>query len=761
MEKPLAFLDFLACKEIKDAFVSGRMAFVLSEGQHNLLWLDGKAAKFFGFSTLSEALEHEPFFDITINRQIENGLTSGRSVLLRGKPQAKSFILSKTNVSGGGSVILAQENKTNNANESASLITGLADKDISAAILDEDGNIIASSDNFQSDGDATRILLQSIDNDMPVKTVVKHQDMSAQVSAIRLRDNPAQYLVLSVNISNLLPQKDEANIGNEGSEENLRFTWKMAADGTFKEFSETLLNQHYIATERLLNRQLEVLATDFHETGFLDISENVAKSQSWDNMELQLNDHETGQILSITLSGLPIFDLNETLQGFRGFGTLTIPPEKLTVSDEPVVDDEVPTGGLSSSERSAFREIAERLKSELHLSIPDVQHDAIKPLPIPTASSHQENEQAAFLPKRSAILNLLDTATDGVIWLDKNGNIQALSDAASALTGYDNEDILQHDFSTLFSVSTSGSIKKYLKSLGVSGAERLFNRGEKAELNTKDQTIIKVLVTLVPLSSDEGYAALLRDMTNVAPQAQEQFDNEALAETIHEIRTPLNAMIGFADIMREERFGKIDNERYRGYLRDIVSSGKHILTLVNRFLDKAKSRHDDKEKSPQNVGNQHFDVVTQLRKSVSLLENQANENGIIIRVVMPPKVPSITIDAQEFRQIIWNILSNSIRFTASGGQIVVHLAYTGANFIKISISDNGIGMSEEEMARALEPYGQINRRDSRQGDAVFIGTGLGLPTTKSLVEKNGGRFLLLSKPNQGTTVELFFPVVQG
>ena len=356
MEKPLAFLDFLACKEIKDAFVSGRMAFVLSEGQHNLLWLDGKAAKFFGFSTLSEALEHEPFFDITINRQIENGLTSGRSVLLRGKPQAKSFILSKTNVSGVGSVILAQENKTNNSNEPTSLITGLADKDISAAILDEDGNIIASSDNYKNDGDATRILLQSIDNDMPVKTVVKQKDMSVQVSAIRLRDNPAQYLVLSVNVSNLLPQKDEANIGNEDSKENLRFTWKMAADGTFKEFSETLLNQHYIATERLLNLQLEALATDFHETGFLDISENIAKSQSWDNIELRLNDHETGQILLITLSGVPIFDLNETLQGFRGFGTLTVLPQKLTVSDVPVVDDEMPTGGLSSSERSAFRE---------------------------------------------------------------------------------------------------------------------------------------------------------------------------------------------------------------------------------------------------------------------------------------------------------------------------------------------------------------------------------------------------------------------
>jgi len=89
---------------------------------------------------------------------------------------------------------------------------------------------------------------------------------------------------------------------------------------------------------------------------------------------------------------------------------------------------------------------------------------------------------------------------------------------------------------------------------------------------------------------------------------------------------------------------------------------------------------------------------------------------------------------------------------------VVHLSSTDKNLVKLSVSDNGIGMNEEEMARALQPYGQVARKDGRAGDAVFTGTGLGLPTTKGIVEKIGGRLVLLSKPGQGTTVEVFFPI---
>ena len=89
------------------------------------------------------------------------------------------------------------------------------------------------------------------------------------------------------------------------------------------------------------------------------------------------------------------------------------------------------------------------------------------------------------------------------------------------------------------------------------------------------------------------------------------------------------------------------------------------------------------------------------------------------------------------------------------------LRQVDGKFVKLSISDNGVGMNEEEMARALQPYGQIARKDGRSGDAVFVGTGLGLPTTKGLVEKNGGRFILLSKPDQGTTAELFFPIARS
>lgn len=759
MENLLAFLDFLASKEIKDAFLSGRCAFVLDSNGHDLLWLNGKAAHFFGFFTLSKALDRVPFFDIAVSRQLETGLRSGRSIRLRGEPQPLNFLLSRVSVPEIGEVILAQSAEHVSRYDPASLIAGLAEKDISVAIFDENNHAIATSDNFVGFDDTIGIFLRSIDNRLPAKTVVKREKNVFQLSAIRLREDPFHYLVLVINISDLASQTDSEDKNLSEKEEQSHFTWKMDENGRFSDFSEPFLRQVDLNKYKLVNRCLNDLAADFREHAFLELADKVEKSLPWNDVKLQLPiGADRGEVFTFFLSGMPVFTLNGELTGFRGFGTVAPDAYVKLTNPSIVIEDEVSKSGLSSDERSAFREIAERLRSELNLSTKEQPATQITVAESVISLPVCDEKVQAFTPERSAILNLLDTATDGVIWLDNDGDIYALSDAASALTGYDKQDVLTLNFSSLFTSSTRDTIENYMSGLHKSGAKRLFNRGESAEINTKDGTAIKVFVTLVPLSSLEGYAALLRDMTNVAPQAQLQFDTTSLAETIHEIRTPLNAMIGFADIMREERFGAIENERYRGYLRDIISSGKHILTLVNRFLDKAKNYHNNKDKAGHNAQNGRFDVIAQLRKSVALLENQANDNGIIMRIVLPPRVPEITIDAQEFRQVIWNLLSNSIRFTASGGQIVVHLAYTGADFIKISISDNGIGMTEDEMARAIEPYGQIARKDGRNGDAVFVGTGLGLPTAKSLVEKNGGRFLLLSKPNQGTTVELFFPI---
>ena len=847
----MAFLDFLSESTIRNAFLSGKCSFVLDRNASVLLWLDGAALSFFGFSSLTDALDREEIFDSAVKRQIENGIKSGRPVHLRGKSGARSFSLSL--ISGGAHAlnkthgenapdkqkqfIFASEvnsiEKTNRSGKAANdinrnllvthpeaLLEGLEDHNISAAIFGDKNKILAQTGNFQPLGDALQIFLSSIDGFSPVKTLMKNGGEQVQVNAIHLSEMPQSFLVLCFNIATI----DENTAGQNNQKTNekpARFTWQMDENGAFSNFSREFYDLGGDA-EKLLGRPLADLANEYQNAGFLKLEEKISQCTAFQDVVVLFPTKREYVNLEVSLSGLPVLSLDGKLDGFRGFGMVkdrvdrqpnpesgnrdvapftTVEKKLAPLPEKPVENEIVQSQGLpdhiapddadktalgslekqadqtlqeqdtgsalNSSERSAFREIAERLRSELQL--PAVARPLSKASKTDKiAHDEQLSGENRFTPERSSLLNLLDTATDGFVFLNNEGSIEGFSAAASALTGYDEEDVAGRPFKSLFRTTSEEAINDYLAALKSGGAKRLFNRGQSADIQTKSGDDIRVFVTLVPLSNQKGYAGLLRDMTNVSAQSQPIYDNEVFAQTIHEIRTPLNAMIGFADIMQEERFGRIENERYRGYLRDIVSSGKHILTLVNSFLEKAKSRYEEKTRSGETISEQaidkrqssvpSFDVIQQLRKSVALFENQANENGIIIRITMPPKIPAIGIDAQEFRQIIFNLLSNAIRFTQSGGQIVVHLSTTDKNYVKLSVSDNGIGMNEEEMARALQPYGQVARKDGRMGDAVFTGTGLGLPTTKGLAEKIGGRLILLSKPGQGTTVEVFFPV---
>ena len=848
----MAFLDFLSESTIRNAFLSGKCSFVLDRKASVLLWLDGAALKFFGFSSLTDALDREEIFDSAVKRQIENGIKSGRPVHLRGKSgTARSFNLSlisgkahESNETRGENapdeqkqfIFALEVNSTGKINRSRkaanelnrnllitqpeALLEGLEDKNISAAIFGDGNKILAQTGNFQPLGDALQIFLSSIDGFSPVKTLMKNGGGKVQVNAIRLCETPQRFLVLCFNIATIDENAADRN-NQKTNEKPARFTWQMDKNGAFSNFSDAFYDCGGDA-EKLLGRSLADLDNEYKNAGFLSLEEKISQCIAFQDEVVRFPTKREQANLEVSLSGLPVLSLDGKLDGFRGFGMVKAPvdrqpnpengnrgaapfttvekklaplPEKPVenetiqsplLPDHSAPDDagktalggqenqsdqtlqEQDTGSaLNSSERSAFREIAERLRSELQL--PAVARPLSKAVKTDkTAHDEQLSGENKFIPERSSLLNLLDTATDGFVFLNNDGSIEGFSAAASALTGYDEEDVAGRPFKSLFRTTSEEAINDYLAALESGGAKRLFNRGQSADIQTKSGDDIRVFVTLVPLTNQKGYAGLLRDMTNVSVPSQPIYDNEVFAQTIHEIRTPLNAMIGFADIMREERFGRIENERYRGYLRDIVSSGKHILSLVNSFLEKAKSRYEEKTRSGETnsetaIDNRQssvpsFDVIQQLRKSVALFENQANENGIIIRITMPPKIPAIGIEAQEFRQIIFNLLSNAIRFTQRGGQIVVHLSTTDKNYVKLSVSDNGIGMNEEEMARALQPYGQVARKDGRMGDAVFTGTGLGLPTTKGLAEKIGGRLILLSKPGQGTTVEVFFPV---
>jgi len=224
--------------------------------------------------------------------------------------------------------------------------------------------------------------------------------------------------------------------------------------------------------------------------------------------------------------------------------------------------------------------------------------------------------------------------------------------------------------------------------------------------------------------------------------------SDFLARVSHEIRTPLNAIIGFSDVMIEERFGPVDNERYREYLRDINRSGIHVLDLVNDLLDLSKIESGKIELSFEAV-----DLNNIVSETVALMQPQANVNQIIIRTSLSRAVPKVVADARSMRQIVMNLVSNAIKFTGHNGQVVVSTVYESNGEVALRIRDTGIGMSTEELKDAMKPFHQIPGVSEKRGK----GTGLGLPLTKALVEANRAHFDLESELDKGTIAHVQFP----
>ncbi len=230
----------------------------------------------------------------------------------------------------------------------------------------------------------------------------------------------------------------------------------------------------------------------------------------------------------------------------------------------------------------------------------------------------------------------------------------------------------------------------------------------------------------------------------IASQAKSEF----LAGMSHELRTPLNAIIGFSDAIKSKLFGDLCNDRYEEYVNNIHESGHHLLELVNDVLDLSKIEAGALELSEGPV-----DINEVAESSVRLIRPRAENGKVKIKVEIAKGIPDLHGDERRIKQILLNLLSNAVKFTPKKGKVILKAFLVNGGALNIIVSDNGVGMAEEDIPKALAEFGQVDDATVKAHE----GTGLGLPLVKYLVEMHDGTFDLQSKKGLGTTVTLGFP----
>ena len=221
--------------------------------------------------------------------------------------------------------------------------------------------------------------------------------------------------------------------------------------------------------------------------------------------------------------------------------------------------------------------------------------------------------------------------------------------------------------------------------------------------------------------------------------------SEFLASMSHELRTPLNAVIGFSQVLRQQMFGEL-NEKQVEYVDDILSSGQHLLNLINDILDLAKVEAGRMELQPA-----PFALDETLRNAMAMVRERATRQDVKLAVEIDDSVGGIEADERKVKQILFNLLSNAVKFTPSGGTVTLAARTEGGRAI-ISVRDTGVGIGAEDQARIFEEFYQLSPGMTQEG------TGLGLALTKRLVDLHGGELTVQSTPGVGSTFTVSLPL---
>jgi len=468
----------------------------------------------------------------------------------------------------------------------------------------------------------------------------------------------------------------------------LRFVWQADAEQRFTVACEEFLALMGPATAATLGRPWPELAAKLALDPQGQIALALASRDTWSGLRIAWPVDGGGERLAVALSGLPVFDREHVFRGYRGFGICR------DVASRNVASRDAAPLGAAAAPHAGENVVA------------------LRPASQPIAPALSAVERSAFHELTRKLHERLTAAGPAPSLPAADGRHSSPAAAAEELP---------------------------VDRLDQSPAGQL-PQDHAAEISAADPppcTLAHAQAEMVKLRAAKRQA-------EKASAAKSDF----VAKISHEIRTPLNAIIGFSEIMAQEKFGPVGNERYRQYVADIRSSGEHLLSLVNDLLDLSKIEAGKLELDFAGVA-----LNPLMQQCVAIMQPQANRDRIIIRTSLSPKLPSVLADARSIRQIVLNLISNSAKFTGPGGQVIVSTTLTDLGEVVLRVRDSGIGMSESEIALALEPFRQIA---GTVGPGPG-GTGLGLPLTKALAEANRAALRIKSAPNAGTLIEVVFP----
>ena len=376
--------------------------------------------------------------------------------------------------------------------------------------------------------------------------------------------------------------------------------------------------------------------------------------------------------------------------------------------------------------------------------------------------------------------SLLESNIDALMTTDPRGIITDVNKQMEALTGCTRDELIGAPFKNYFTDSARAE----------AGINRVLSEGKvtnyELTARARDGNLTVVSYNATTFHDRDrrlqGVFASARDMTelkrfeqtlqqkNVELEDASRMKSEFLANVSHELRTPLNAIIGFSEVLKDGMLGQL-TDRQRGFITDIFSSGKHLLSLINDILDLSKV-----EAGKMMLDLESVEVSSLFANSLSIIREKAAARHIRFDMDVPDELGSIQADARKVKQIVYNLLSNAVKFANEGGQVTLRAGRASraevgelsessggrsfplpdnefAEFLRISVTDNGIGITPEALERLFKPFSQVDSGLARK----FEGTGLGLAMVKLLAELHGGAVAVESAVNEGSCFTVWLP----